>query len=62
MLSKILKLTVGSCDLSQAEKKNLSLKAEQIKKDSLKTVLVEKSFHFLSCSAGNKRCVFLILR
>ena len=29
MLSEILQLTIGSCDLSQAEKKILQLQAEQ---------------------------------
>ena len=46
MSSKILQLTVGSRDLSQAEKKILLLQAEQIHKIHSKWSWVEKKLSF----------------
>ena len=46
MSSKILQLTVGSCDLSQAENKITVVTSQANSQNSLKMVLVEKIHHF----------------
>ena len=51
MFSKILQLTVGSCDSSQTEKKPFLQNSLENLQNSLKSViLTENSCRFVSCS------------